>query len=83
MMPIPRNEVSYNCLRSFGRRLFGIRRRLIGRGPTDRPPVPAPGRSPWMSAIHVPDTNCSAVCCWKKPTMCRAFSSSASTRGSS
>jgi hypothetical protein len=36
-----------------------------------------------MSAIHVPDTNCNAVCFSKNPTMCREFSSSASTRGSS
>ena len=34
-----------------------------------------------MSAIQVPDTNCSAVCFSKNATMCRAFWSSASTRG--
>ncbi len=54
MMPMPRNDVSYSCGRSLARRSLRSRRALIGFGPTDRPPVPAPGRSPWMSAIQVP-----------------------------
>ena len=83
MMPMPSNEVSYSCGRSSARSSGRSRRALIGFGPTERPPVPAPGRSPWMSAIQLPDTNCRDVWFSKNATMCRAFCSSASTRGSS
>ena len=46
MIPSPNNDVSYNWGRSLVRSAFLILRMLIGLGPTDRPPVPAPGRSP-------------------------------------
>ena len=68
---------------SLARSSFLIRRMLIGLGPTDRPPVPAPGRSPWMSAIQRAGDELQRVWFSKNATMCRAFSSSASTRGSS
>ena len=55
----------------------------MGFGPTDRPPVPAPGSSPWMSGIQLPETNCSDVLLSKNATMRAEFCSSASTRGSS
>src|SRR5699024_7689192 len=46
MMPIPKNEDGEYGLLSFSSADLDILRALMGLGPTERLPVPAPGRSP-------------------------------------